>query len=220
MIKVNLIQVPPIERIDSPTGRLYRVPNGNLYPSVSTILSAGADHSYIDEWRAKVGDKVADEISKKATIRGTLLHENIENRIMGKPETFNMFHVEEKQMFKSALPIVDELEEVIALETQLWSDKLRAAGTVDCCARYKGKLRLIDWKTSGRHKSRDEIHSYFLQAAAYAFSLYERTGIIVNDLLIVMMVQDYGLLLFEEKTRDWLPEFIKVREKYKLLTGI
>lgn len=220
MTSINLIQVPPIERIDSPTGRLYKTPDGNLYPSVSTILSAGADHSHLDTWRARVGDEEANKISRKATTRGTLLHENIENRIMGKPETFNMFHVEEKQMFKSALPIVDELEEVIALETQLWSDKLQAAGTVDCCARYKGKLRLIDWKTSGRYKSRDEIHSYFLQAAAYAFSLYERTGIIVNDLLIVMMTQDNGLLLFEEKTRDWLPEFIKVREKYKLLTGI
>jgi genome maintenance exonuclease 1 len=192
---------------------LYRVPNGNLYPSVSTILSAGADHSYIDEWRAKVGDKVADEISKKATTRGTLLHENIENRIMGKPETFNMFHVEEKQMFKSALPIVDELEEVIALETQLWSDKLRAAGTVDCCARYKGKLRLIDWKTSGRYKSRDEIHSYFLQTASYAYMIYERTGIAVGDILIVMMSQDDGLLLFEEKVADWLNHFIILRNR-------
>lgn len=211
MITVNLIQVPAIERIDSPTGRLYRVPNGNLYPSVSTILGAGSDHSHLDEWRAKVGDKVADEISKKATTRGTLLHENIENRIIGKPETFNMFHVEERQMFKSALPIVDELEEVIALETQLWSDKLRAAGTVDCCARYKGKLRLVDWKTSGRYKSRDEIHSYFLQTAAYAYMIYERTGIVVEDILIVMMTQDDGLLLFEEKVLPWLLKFIEMR---------
>lgn len=63
---------------------------------------------------------MADAIGRKATTRGTLLHENIENRILGKPETFNMFHVEERQMFKTVLPIVDGLEEVIALETQLW----------------------------------------------------------------------------------------------------
>lgn len=130
---------------------------------------------------------------------------------MGKPETFNMFHVEEKQMFKSALPIVDELEEVIALETQLWSDKLRAAGTVDCCARYKGKLRLIDWKTSGRYKSRNEIHSYFLQASCYAYMIYERTDIIVEDIMIVMMTQDDGLLLFDEKVLPWLQKFIEMR---------
>jgi hypothetical protein len=41
--------------------------------------------------------------------------------------------------------------------------------------------------------------------------IYERTGISVGDILIVMMVQDYGLLLFEEKTRDWLPKFIEMR---------
>lgn len=114
-------------------------------------------------------------------------------------------------MFKSALPIVDELEEVIALETQLWSDKLRAAGTVDCCARYKGKLRLIDWKTSGRYKSRDEIHSYFLQASCYVYMIYERTDIVVEDILIVMMTQDDGLLVFEENVRDWLLKFIEMR---------
>lgn len=211
MAKINLIQVPAIERIDSPIGRLYKVPNGNLYPSVSTVLGAGADHSAIDAWKAKVGEEVAAQISKKATDRGTLLHENIENRIMGRPETFNMFHVEEREMLKYALPVVDELEEVIALETQLWSDKLRVAGTVDCCARYKGKLRLIDWKTSGRYKSRDEIHSYFLQTACYAYCIYERTGIPVGDILIVMMVQDYGLLTFSEKVKDWLPKFIEMR---------
>jgi hypothetical protein len=213
---VDLIQVPPIERIDSPTGRLYRTPEGNLYPSVSTILSKGMDHSYIDAWKEKVGEEVAAKISKKATDRGTLLHENIENRILGKPETFNMFHVEEKQMFKSALPVVDGLTRVIALETQLWSDKLRSAGTVDCCAEYNGKLRLIDWKTSGHIKSRDEIHSYFLQASAYAYMIYERTGIAVGDILIVMLTQDDGLLLFEEKVKDWLPEYIKLRNSVEL----
>lgn len=216
MAKINLIQVPTIERIDSPTGRLYKTPEGNLYPSVSTVLAAGSDHSFIDAWRAKVGDEVADQIGRKATTRGTLLHENIENRIMGKPETFNMFHVVEREMFKYALPVVDELEEVIALETQLWSDKLRVAGTVDCCARYKGKLCLIDWKTSGRYKYRDDIHSYFLQTAAYAYCIFERTGIVVGDILIVMMVEDHGLLTFTEKVQDWLPKFIEMRNVVSL----
>lgn len=214
--KINLVKIPEIIRIDSPDGRMYKVPNGNLYPSVSTVLGKGLDNSAIDEWRAKVGDKVADEISRRATVRGTLLHENIENQLLGKPLTFNMFHAEERQMFKPVLPILDDIEEVIALETQLWSDKLRVAGTVDCCAFYRGKWRLIDWKTSGRYKSRDDIHSYFMQCACYAFSLYERTGIAVGDILIVMMVQDYGLLLFEEKTRDWLPKFIEVRNKVSI----
>lgn len=209
--KINLVKIPEIVRIDGPAGRLYRVPNGNLYPSVSTVLGRGLDNSAIDEWRIKVGDKVADEISKRATARGTLLHENIENQLLGRPLTFNMFHAEERQMFKHVLPILDDIEEVIALETQLWSDKLRVAGTADCCAFYRGKWRLIDWKTSGRYKSRDDIHSYFMQCAAYAMMIFERTGIAVGDILIVMMTQDDGLLLFEESVRDWLPKFIEMR---------
>jgi hypothetical protein len=58
--KINLVKIPEIIRIDSPDGRMYKVPNGNLYPSVSTVLGKGLDNSVIDEWRAKVGDKVAD----------------------------------------------------------------------------------------------------------------------------------------------------------------
>lgn len=214
--KINLVKIPEIVRIDGPDGRLYRVPNGNLYPSVSTVLGKGLDNSAINEWRIKVGAKVADEISKRATVRGTLLHENIENRLLDRPMTFNMFHAEERQMFKPVLPILDDIEEVIALETQLWSDKLRVAGTVDCCAFYRGKWRLIDWKTSGRYKSRDDIHSYFMQCAAYAMMIYERTGIAVGDILIVMLTQDDGLLIFEESVRDWLPKFIEVRNSVNI----
>lgn len=206
----KLITVPKIHRIDGER-RLYETPGGERYPSVSTILSHGIDNSYIEAWRARVGAEVADKISKKATTRGTLIHENIENYLQNKPQTFNDFHVEEKQQFSCVTDLLDRIDTVYALETQLYSHKLRAAGTVDCCAKLDGKIRLIDWKTSSRVKSRDEIHSYFYQCAAYAFFIYELTGLIVADILIVMLTSDDGLVLFEERVRDWLPGFIKIR---------
>lgn len=211
MISLKLVDIPSIIRIDSPDGRLYQTPSGNKYPSVSTVLGKTSDHSFIDAWKKRVGEEVAAKISKKATDRGTLIHENIENFILGKKETFNMFQQEEKMMFKQVMPVLDKITDVICLETQMWSDLTRSAGTVDCIAVHDGKIKVIDWKTSGRYKSRDEIHSYFLQTAAYAQMLYERTGIAVADILIVMTTPDDGLLLFEEKVREWFPKYVELR---------
>lgn len=212
MAKIQLVDVPKIKRIDGAI-RLYETPDGNKYPSVSTVLSHGLDHSYLDAWREQVGNETADQISRKAAERGTLIHENIENYLLEKPQTFSMYHVEEKNQFKHVLPILGRIDTVYALETQLYSDKLRSAGTVDCCASIDGKIKLIDWKTSGRVKYRNDIHNYFMQASAYAYMLYERAGLVISDILIVMLTSNDGLLTFNEKVKDWLPEYIKIRNK-------
>jgi genome maintenance exonuclease 1 len=57
--------------------RMYVAPNGQRYPSVTTVI---ADHGKeaILEWRKKVGDEKANEISRKATTRGTSVHKALE----------------------------------------------------------------------------------------------------------------------------------------------
>ena len=42
---------------------------------------------------------------------------------------------------------------------------------------------------------------------------WERTGHAIADILICMVTPDDGLLLFEEKVKDWLGEFMKVRNQ-------
>lgn len=46
--------------------------------------------------------------------------------------------------------------------------------------------------------------------------IYERTGIAVGDILVVMLTQDDGLLVFEESVREWLRKFIEVRNKVNI----
>lgn len=211
-IQFHTHQIPKIERIDGEV-RLYKTPEGNLYPSVTTVLSAG-DHSAIDAWRAEVGAEVADKISNAASRRGSLIHLNVENTILGAPLTFNMFHRTELEMYQNLLPTIQKIEVVHCLETTLWSDKLKVAGTVDLIAKWNGKMVVLDWKTSGRYKSKDEIHGYFIQASAYAYMFWERTGVAVSDIVIAMTTQDDGVLMFEEKVKDWLPKFIELRDVY------
>lgn len=214
-MKFHNHNIPRIERIDGEI-RLYKTPEGNLYPSVTTVLSAMGNDS-IQKWRDEVGHDVADKIGNTAARRGTLIHENVENHILGKPLTFTIFNGVELDMFRNLMPTVKQIEEIHCLETTLWSDRLKVAGTVDLICVRNGKLSVLDWKTSGRYKSRDEIHSYFIQCSAYAYMFWERTGVAISDIVIAMTTQDDGVLIFEEKVKDWLPEFIKCRDLYENL---
>lgn len=211
--------IPRIRRIDGrPEGRLYETPGGNLYPSVTTIVGSIGDKSYLDEWRATVGNDVADKITKDAARRGTFLHSCCENWLQGLPVKFDMFQHIEKEMFGYFLPVLQSIEEVHAMETTLWSDKLRCAGTVDLIAKHKGQMKVLDWKNARRFKSKEDIPNYFAQMAAYAYMFYERTGVAISRIMVVISVEDYGLVTYEEDVRDHLPVFVKARKAFDELS--
>lgn len=207
--------IPKIKRIDGrPEGRLYETPSGNLYPSVTTVVGSIGDKSYLDEWRAKVGHDVADKITKDASTRGTLLHDRCEKFLLGQPVKFDIFQHIEKEMFGYFLPVLKSIEEIHAMETTLWSDKLRVAGTVDLIARENGVLKVFDWKNSRRFKSREDIPGYFAQMAAYAYLFWERTGVAIRFIKVVIAVEDYGLVVYEEEVKDHLPIFVEARRQF------
>lgn len=207
------------KRIDSPTGRKYRTPEGNEYPSVTSIVGLMTEDD-IKQWRKNVGEEVADQISKKAATRGTLIHENCENYLKGVPLTFDMFQQEERKMFNHFLPVLDSIEEIHAMESVLYSDTLKFAGTVDLIAKINGEMVILDWKTSGKFKSSEDIPNYFTQAAAYSYAFWEMTGVSVPNITIAMTTEEFGLLLFKEPVVKWLPEFIEIRKEFTRQRGI
>lgn len=212
--------IPVLERIDGrPEGRLYKTPDGNLYPSVTTVLGATSDHTWLDEWKAKVGEDAAAKISKQAADRGTLIHSRCEDFLLGRSIEFTKYQQTQKEMFEYLLPVLNDVDNIHCMETTLYSDKLKVAGTVDLIAEYKGKLRIIDWKNSRRYKTEEEITGYFMQMSAYAFMFWERTGIPVKDLLVAMTVEDYGLLLFEKRVEDYMHLFIEARKKFNQISS-
>ena len=206
------------KRIDSPSGRKYQTPSGNEYPSVTSIISIMGEE-FIRAWKEAVGESMANEISRKAATRGTLIHENCENYLQGKPLKFSMFEQEERKMFESLIPVMDSIEEVHAMESVLYSDTLKFAGTVDLIPKINGELCILDWKTSGRYKSSEDIPNYFTQAAAYAFAFWEMTGITVPNIVIAMTTEEFGLLLFKEPVKKWIPEFVEIRKEYARQKG-
>ena len=208
--------IAKLKRIDSPTGRVYETPSGKAYPSVTAVTGLHGK-AEIFAWRKRVGEEEANRISKRATTRGTRVHSLCEDYLNNKEVLVNMF---DQNTFKSLKPALDRITNVHALETQLYSDHLRVAGTVDCIAEFDDKLSVIDFKTSSRPKTRDEIHSYFQQCSAYAVMFEERTGIPVGRLVIIMSVDEQDeALIFVEKRDDWIGEFVEAREDYFKLKG-
>jgi len=209
--------LPKLERDTKPDGtRVYKTPSGKSYPSVTTVTGLHSKAA-IMAWRKKVGEEEANRISNRAATRGTRIHNLCESYLLGEHVEADIF---DQTIFKSLIPYLDSINNIHALEDPLYSDHLEVAGTVDCIAEYKGKLAVIDFKTSARLKSRDDIHGYFMQTSAYAVAFEERTGIPVGKMVVIMGVDDNDPLIFEEKRDDWIGEFKKLRQDYKRIKNI
>ena len=205
--------IPELARIDSASGRVYQTPSGKAYPSVTSVLGL-LGKAEILEWRKRVGEEEANKVSARAARRGTAIHSLCEDYLLNKDVNPGPFDLE---TFRSISPYLDKINNIHCLETKLYSDFLQVAGTVDCIAEYEGKLSIIDFKTSKRVKTRDDIHGYFMQTAAYAVMFEERTGIPVGRLVVIMSVDDDKPLVFKEKRDDWINRFIELREDYSKL---
>jgi genome maintenance exonuclease 1 len=209
--------LPKLERDTAPDGtRVYKTPSGRAYPSVTTVTGLHSAKG-IAEWRKRVGEVEANKISGRASARGTRIHSLCESYLRGEPTYPDIFDAE---MFGSITDWLSDINNIHALEDPLYSDFLQVAGTVDCIAEFQGKLSVIDFKTSSKPKDRDDIHSYFMQTAAYAVAFEERTGIPIGRLVIIMAVDNDDPRLFIEKRDNWIGGFRKLRLDYKNLKNL
>jgi hypothetical protein len=204
MFHHNLIELPRLEQINSPHGRRYKTPEGNLYPSVTTVLGSTSDSSALDQWRERVGEEEANKISRIASVRGTAVHELCEDYIMNRELRPHMLPT--KMMFEQIKRVLDKSVDDIRLsEGRLYSDTLKVAGSVDLMARFNKKKATIDFKTSMKAKKREWIENYFLQVAMYSFMAYEQTGIFHNNMAIIIAVEDeQEAQVFEDKASNWI----------------
>ena len=204
-------EYPKLARTTVDGARLYETPSGRAYPSITTVTGL-LKRQAIQEWRERVGAEEANKISGRASSRGTRVHSLCENYLSNLEVTPNYL---DHEMWTGITPLLDRINNIHALETKLYSDHLEVAGTVDCIAEFDGKLSVIDFKTSSRVKSHDDIHDYYMQCSAYAVAFEERTNLPVSQLLIVMAVDDHDPLLFFEKRNNWIDKFKQLREDYR-----
>ena len=193
--------------------RHYVTPDGNKYISITALLSE-LSREGISRWRARVGAEEANRISTKASRQGTAVHSLCESYIKNEEEFLEgkMPHLVE--MFDSILPLLDRIDNVHVTEGALYSDELGLAGRTDLIAEFDGQLAIIDYKTSRRIKTWSMCHSYFMQGAFYAHAYEERTGIPINNIVIIMAVENEEPLLFRETKDRWLEPLRQVIHKY------
>ena len=184
--------------------RFYSI-NGKNYPSVPSVLSIRKKKE-LQDWRDKIGDKVADWEMGRAARRGKATHTLIEQYI--KNETPSIRDVLPLGLFKLMKPYVDQINNIHCLETVMFSDKLTVAGQVDCIAEYNGKLSVIDFKTANKERKESWIENYFLQTCAYSMMYEEHFGTKIDQLVILIAGEDGTMV-----------PFIKDRSEYEYKLG-
>ena len=195
-----------------PTGRTYVTPNGNRYPSITTVLSILSEEA-IAKWRARVGDEEANKIGQRASGRGTLVHSIIERYLLNEDTTEFLPHI--RQSLENVRPILDErLGTIFGLEVPLYSSHLGLAGRVDCVAEFDGVPSIVDFKTSKRVKKKENISNYFAQMAGYAVMWEERTGIPIVNTVVIMDVDDNEPLVFKEHRDNHIQLLLDTKKEY------
>ena len=202
MFKHVPVILPPLERETVDGVRYYQVPdNDELLKLVSiTSVTSFYNRAKFASWRKKVGEEKANEITAKATSRGTDTHTVIEHYLLNE-ETLPEVQPISDFLFKIAKPELNKIDNIHALEGSLFSKNLGVAGTVDCIAEHDGELAVIDFKTSKAPKPRKWIEGYFVQAMAYAAMYYEQTGKIAKKLVIIMTCEDGTCKVYEERNK-------------------
>ena len=182
--------------------RFYVTPEGNKYPSITTVLGGRAKEG-INAWRQRVGEAVANNIMRTAARRGTAVHELCENYLNN--EELKNQEVLPLAMFTLLKPELDNINNIVMQEGGLYSDKWGVAGRVDCIAEYDGKLTVIDFKTSTKEKKEEWIENYFIQCTAYCEMFEERYGRAIDQIAVLIVCEDGALQTFVKDKKDYLP---------------
>lgn len=205
-------------KVDTLTsGRTYHTPDGS-YPSITTVLGkTSPNQGWLTAWKARVGEDEAARISKAATDRGTAIHEFAEHYFNGEQIDLTNQPEDIKSMTVDLIAGVKTgLEEVYGQEQILWSNKYKIAGRTDMVGIWKGKLAIIDFKTSKKKKSLAQLKDYFLQGCFYCIAHNEMFGTGIKDIAIVSTIETGGYQINEVYAPKFLSEFkYRVSEYYK-----
>ena len=209
------VDLPPVKARNSDGVRLYETPEGNKYPSITTVLSI-RNKKGLHEWRKRVGYDVANYVARTAASRGTKVHHMCEDYL-------NNVHVswpeKWKEHEKHFLPycLFNQLKEqalcningIYAQEAGLYSDKYKVAGRVDCIAKYNGTPSIIDFKTSSKERNDDWNENYYIQGSAYAEMFGERTGIEISQVVILVVTEDGTVQEFIKDKHNYLDALVE-----------
>jgi len=210
------VDIPDIQSTTLPSGiRHYVTPDGNSYPSITTVLGSG-EKPWLKNWKNMLGEDKAKKEMERCATRGTAVHELVEKYLNNEEKFTRGYDPQHIKGFNQLKFRLNHINNIRLQEAGLWSDRLGLAGRVDCIGEYEGKLCVIDFKTSNNNKDKDMILDYFLQCTFYALAWFERTGEPIEDIVILMNVERGMVpLVFKEKIDKYIEPLLERISTYK-----
>lgn len=205
--------------------RKYLTPDGYAVPSVTTILDATKPEEAkqaLREWRKRVGEEKAKQITAEAAGRGTRMHKWLENHvktgITGEPGS-NPYSKQSHQMARTIIDRgLSKCQEFWGTEVSLYFPEVYA-GTTDLVGVHESSDAIMDHKQTNKPKKREWIDDYFLQLAACAIAHNEVYGTKIRKGVIFMCSADnnYQEFIVEGKEFDYYKDkwFARLEEYYK-----
>lgn len=198
--------------------RFYETPEGNKYPSITTILGA-KEKPWLKEWQKMLGASAAAKETKRCSDRGTAIHEMAERYLNNedRSEFRGQYDAQHVAGFNQLKPRLNHISNIRGQELPLFSDDLKVAGRVDCIGDYDKVPSIIDFKTSNNDKDRSMIEDYFLQCTGYSLMWHELTGEKIDNIVIIMAVERGMVpLVFQEKTDKYIQPLVERVVQYHI----
>jgi genome maintenance exonuclease 1 len=189
---------------------------------VTTILGATKDMTALNEWRKRIGEDKAAQITREAAGVGTAMHANLERFIIGEQRQpgNNPVHVQANAMADVIIENgLSKLSEVWALEQSLYFPGLYS-GTTDGIGVFDGEPAVFDHKQTNKPKKEEWVEDYYLQLTAYILAHNEVYGTDIRRGVVFMCSRDLQYQQFDLLSQDfnkyqdiWLD---KVQEYYNI----
>ena len=206
-----------VTRVTEHGSRTYDV-LGTRLPSVTTILSRTKDQSFLDKWKARVGEQEAERIKNYSSNRGTAMHKFLEKHVEGVGyDDLTPMGQEARIM---AQKIIDDglcnVSEYYGSEVSLYYQGLYA-GSTDLVCMHDGMETIVDFKQANRPKRKEWVEDYYLQIAAYAMSHDHMFGSQIEQGVIMVCTPDLYYQEFKcqgDTMRHYRHEFLKRLSQY------
>ena len=199
-----------------------------MLPSVTSIIEmtkTDKEKEYLAAWKSRVGEAESSAISREAVKRGSEMHSNIEQFLLGK-DNLNLFE-DEKEKSKSRMMsdliieegLRDKLEEIHGVECVLYYPGPKGfAGSSDligCLFRYS----VIDFKqkNSIMKESYDSLQNYYTQLGAYSLAHNTIYDSKITQGVILLATTDLVFQIFrikDEKLIEYQNKFLERVDQY------
>ncbi len=202
---IERFQYKNCKQVNQNGKRVYLTPDGESLPSVTTILSATKDMTHLNEWKKRIGEEKAAQITREAAGVGTAMHANLERFIAGieRQPGNNLVHVQANKMADIIIEQgLAKVNEVWAMEQSLYFPGLYS-GTTDLVGVYDGEPAVMDYKQTNKPKKSEWIEDYRLQLVAYIMAHNEVYGTNIRRGIVFMCSRDLQYQQFELKPDDF-----------------